>query len=66
MEETELLLCAFKKACIFLREHPPADICWHDDANELVSCIVNGKSDPEGERWMLYFVNKVLDDMENK
>jgi hypothetical protein len=62
MDKNEVIFYAFKKACRYMREHPPCDAGWEGDM-EIISCVVDGKNDPEGERWMLYFINKVLDDM---
>lgn len=62
MDKNEVIFCAFKKACKYMREHPPCDAGWEGDM-EIICCVADGKSDPEGERWMLYFINKVLDDM---
>ena len=62
MDKNEVIFRAFKKACKYMREHPPCDAGWEGDM-EIISCVADGKSDPEGERWMLYFINKVLDDM---
>lgn len=55
----EIVVKAFKKACQFLREHPPEDTCEHI---ELVHLVLDGKSDPEGTRWMRYFLTQVLDE----
>lgn len=55
----ELIVKAFKKACQFLREHPPYDTC---NSIELASLVVDGKSDPNGSRWMRYFLTQVLDE----
>lgn len=45
---------AFELACKCLRDHPPADTCDHI---ELVECVVGGKNDPEGKRWMVKFLS---------
>lgn len=55
----EVIVKAFKKACQFLREHPPHDTC---DSIELAYLVVDGKSDPKGVRWMRYFLNQVLEE----
>ena len=51
---------AFMEACKFLREHPPNDTCEH---MELVHLVIDAKSDPDGIRWMRYFIQKALDGM---
>ena len=65
MDKNEVIFRAFQKACKHLREHPPYDAGYGNDL-ETLSCIVDAKSDPEGARWMLYFINKALDEMEDK
>ena len=55
----ELVRKAFLKACKYLREHPPADAGWNGDM-EIIQLIIDAKSDPEGRRWMHYFLNEVL------
>ena len=64
MDKNAVIFEAFKKACKYLREHPPADAGWA--GAEILSLVVDSKSDPEGERWACYFLNKVLDEMEGK
>lgn len=61
MDKNQVIFLALQKACKYLREHPPADAGWGD--TETLSLIMDAKSDPQGERWMLYFINEVLDDM---
>ena len=63
MDKNEVIFRAFRKACKYFRDHPPFD-AGYDGNLEIISCVVDGKSDPEGERWMLYFINKALDEME--
>ena len=62
MDKNEVIFRAFKKACKYFRDHPPFDAGYDGDC-EIISCVVDGKSDPEGERWMLYFIDKALDEM---
>lgn len=59
MDKNELIKAAFRKACKYLRDHPPADAGW-DDNMEIISLVVDAKSDPEGVRWMRYFLNEVM------
>lgn len=63
MDKNEVIFKAFEKACKYLRDHPPVGAGWEGDT-EVLGLIVDAKSDPEGERWMLYFINKALDEME--
>lgn len=63
MDKNEVIFKAFEKACKYLRDHPPVDASWEGDT-EVLGLIVDVKSDPEGECWMLYFINKALDEME--
>ena len=65
MDKNEVIFRAFQKACKHLRDHPPYDAGYDGDL-EILSCVVDAKSDPEGERWMFYFINKALNEMEDK
>lgn len=60
-KKNQVIKRAFALACQFLREHPPYDTC---DSIELASLVVDGKSDPQGSRWALYFIQQALDEME--
>ena len=60
MDNIEVIKQAFREACKFLRQHPPEDTCEH---MELVYLVVDGKSDPNGIRWMQYFIQKAVDKM---
>lgn len=62
-KKNEIIKRAFSRACKFLREHPPDDTCEH---MELVQLVYDGASDPEGVRWAAYFIQQVLDEMEDK
>lgn len=63
MDKNELIKAAFRKACKYLREHPPADAGWDGDMT-IISLLVDSKSDPEGVRWMKYFINEAMKEME--
>lgn len=63
MEKVELMRRAFLKACKYLREHPPADAGWNGDM-EIIQLIVDAKSDPDGKRWMRYFLSEVMKEEE--
>jgi hypothetical protein len=52
MDKNEVIFRAFRKACKYFRDHPPFD-AGYDGNPEIISCVVDGKSDPKGERWML-------------
>ena len=43
--------------------HPPADAGWDGDMT-IISLLVDSKSDPEGVRWMKYFINEAMKEME--
>lgn len=49
MDKNELIKAALRKACKYLREHPPADAGWDGDMN-IISLLVDAKSDPDGIR----------------
>ena len=59
MDNNEMIKKAFRKACKYLRDHPPADAGW-DDNMEIIPLVVDAKSDPEGVRWMRYFLNEAM------
>jgi hypothetical protein len=66
MEREKVIKLAFRKACEFLRNHPPEDTCDHV---ELVQLVYDGKSDPQGCRWAAYFLQQAIDELkenENK
>ena len=65
MDKNELIKAALRKACKYLREHPPADAGWYGDMN-IISLLVDAKSDPDGIRWMKYFLNEAMKEMEEK
>ena len=65
MDKNELIKVALRKACKYLREHPPADAGWDGDMN-IISLLVDAKSDPDGIRWMKYFLNEAMKEMEEK
>lgn len=53
---------AFRMVCKYLRENPPVKL-EYDDMN-LVMCMVDAASDPEGERYMSYFLHKAQDELD--
>ena len=64
MDRNEVIEQAFRKACKYLREHPPADAGWDGDM-AIIQILAGGMiNDPEGKRWMTYFIKQVLDEME--
>lgn len=63
MDRNKVIELAFRKACEFLRNHPPADTCDHI---ELVQLVYDGKSDPQGRRWAGYFLQQAIDELKEK
>lgn len=63
MDKNKIVARAFQIACEFLRNHPPYDTCEFDDL-AIFACVIDGASDPNGTRWMEYFISKAL--MEEK
>ena len=61
----DIFYYAFRKACKYLREHPPADAGWDGDM-EILSLLVNAHSDPEGIRWANYFLIKTKEELDGK
>lgn len=60
MDKNELIFKAFKKVGKFLREHPPADTCY---STEFIAMVAGGMNrDPEGEEWLCYFLNQVIEE----
>ena len=58
MECEEVIEKAFRKACKFLRQHPPREDALTNI--DICNCIYWGDSDPEGTAWAGYFVREVL------
>ena len=65
MDKNELIKAAFRKACKYLRDHPPVDAGLDEDM-EIFSLLIDSKSDPEGVRWMKYFLNEVMEEEATK
>ena len=65
MDKNELIKAALHKACKYLREHPPADAGWDGYIN-IISLLVDAKSDPDGIRWMKYFLNEAMKELEGE
>lgn len=63
MEREKVIKLAFRKACEFLRKHPPEDTCDHV---ELVQLVYDGKSDPQGRRYAAHFLQQAIDELEEK
>lgn len=60
MDKNKIIKDAFRLACRYLREHPPMDVC--DDIEITVKCVIGGSvNDPEGARWMTYFIEKAIE-----
>lgn len=55
LSPNKILFRALQLSCKYLRDHPSAGMDL-----ELIKYLVDSKSDPEGERWMAYFLNKAL------
>lgn len=51
---------ALKKACKWMRENPPGDLGGYND--DLLKCLVGGASDPEGKKFVNYFLNQAMDE----
>lgn len=60
----EISIRAFQIACKFLRDHPPYDTCESDDIR-IIQCVLNGDEDPNGFKWMAYFINLALRELDN-
>lgn len=63
MDKVEIMRKAFLKACKYLREHPPADAGWDGDM-DIIALLVDAKSDPDGKRWMSYFLREAMKEEE--
>lgn len=53
---------AFRMICKYLRDNPPTEAPYDDMS--LLMCMVDTESDPEGERYMNYFLHKAQDDFD--
>lgn len=60
MDHDRIIKTALMLACKYLREHPPMDVC---DYPEIMSkCVIGGNlDDPDGIRWMRYFIEKAME-----
>ena len=56
-KRNEIITKAFQIACKFLRDHPPYDTC---EDIKIIQCVVDGGEDPEGVKWMGYFIDLAL------
>ena len=56
---------AFRKACKYLREHPPCDAGFDGDM-EILSLLVKAHEDTEGIRWANYFLTKAKEEIDGK
>lgn len=63
MDRNKVIELAFRKACTFLRNHPPFDTC---EDIELVRLVYDGNSDPEGRRYAGYFLQQAIDELKEK
>lgn len=62
MDNNEVIKTAFRLACKYLRDHPPLDSC--DDLEITTKCVIGGNlDDPDGIRWMQYFVEKAIEEV---
>ena len=57
-DKSEVIKQAFAAACKFLRDHPPEDAV--ELGPEIISLVIDAKSDPKGYRWAGYFIQQVL------
>ena len=57
-DKSEVIKQAFAAACKFLRDHPPEDVV--ELGPEIISLVIDAKSDPKGYRWAGYFIQQVL------
>lgn len=65
MDKNAVIKLAFRKACQYLREHPPADALYNDDPRTIY-LLVDAKGDPAGARWMSYFIEQALKELEEE
>ena len=63
-KRNEIATRAFQIACKFLRDHPPYDTCESDDIR-IIQCVLNGNEDPDGFKWMAYFIDLALRELVN-
>ena len=61
MEKTQVLIKTIEKMAQFMRDYPPAEM--PENISELL-LYVDTDGDPEGNRIINYFVNKVLEENE--
>lgn len=49
---------ALRMACKTMRENPPGDLDQYSP--ELLQCLVGGKNDPDGKKFVDYFLKEAM------
>lgn len=58
----EILLKALREAGRYMRKYLPAEMPLGEDVDITRYCLVNGNQDPEGSKFVEYFILKAFDD----
>ena len=61
MKKTQVLIKTIEKMAQFMRDYPPAEM--PENPNEIL-LYVDTATDPNGNRIINYFINKVLEENE--
>ena len=57
----EILLKALQEAGRYMRKYLPAEMPLGEDADITRYCLINGNQDPEGSKFVEYFILKAFD-----
>lgn len=58
-EKLEIVMKALRMACKFMRENPPGDIDAYP-IDMIQNVLVGGTDDPEGKKYMRYFLYQAM------
>lgn len=61
----EILLKALQEAGRYMRKYLPAEMPLGEDVDITRYCLINGNQDPEGSKFVEYFILKAFDDYED-
>lgn len=57
----EILLNALEEAGKYMRKYLPAEMPLGEDVGITKYCLINGNQDPEGSKFVEYFILKACD-----
>lgn len=60
-EKYDVLQKALLEVGRMLRQNPPSDLNWFFENNVPIDILAGGKDDPDGMKWIAYFIHKALE-----